>query len=102
MTTAIIISHQATVRASKMWERGAFAYEIARDLGVNTKWFEEFRRKNRDLFPLRIGGNDNRIFTVERQHHSEPRPDTMLWKTEAGAVVTLPKVSFIECPRVRA
>jgi hypothetical protein len=33
--------------------------------------------------------------------HSE-KVNCMRWVTETGAIVTLPKISFIECPRATA
>ncbi len=100
MTAPIIISDESASLASKMWDSGYKAGEIARHIGVNPKWFEEYRVKNRDIFPVRTGFHSKQLVPVVRRERKE-RPGVMAWQTESGAVVSLPKVTGIHCPRVR-
>lgn len=94
------IDDEAISRASQMWDDGYHGVEIARHLGVTEKWFQRFRKRNRELFPVRDSYHHKQLIPANLVNGA--RPDVMVWQTKSGAVVTLPKISFIECPRVAA
>jgi len=96
----LAMSDEAINRASQMWDDGYHGNEIARHLGVTEKWFQCFRKKNREIFPVRDSYHHKQLIPANLIHGG--RSDVMIWKTENGAVVTLPRVSIIQCPRVAA
>jgi GcrA cell cycle regulator len=88
--------------AHKMWLGGHPVKDIAEALGIKDRRVFDLAAKRRDLFPHRAGGpRYSRRFIVEAMP-ADARADCMRWVTEQGATVTLPKISFIQCPRAAA
>lgn len=88
--------------ASKMWKDGELVTVIAKEFGVKVNRIYQIADRHRYQFP-------HRQFTTRRREKDIPPPpapvtktDRMQWLTEDGAFVTLPKISFIECPRITA
>lgn len=92
--------------ASRMWMDGHLAKKIAKVIGVTDKHLYDVASRRRNLFPHRQRAvGDGRRFIVAAMPANIDRPvqeNCMRWVTEQGATVTLPKISFIECPRAAA
>jgi hypothetical protein len=88
--------------ASKLWRQGLLISDLAAQIRVTEYAFKACMAKNRDMFPRRhhqkgriyILGADDEAPKIRREHK-----DRMRWTTESGAIVTLPRISLISCPR---
>lgn len=106
-------------QASEMWKQGGLARDIAKLMGIKVEALAGLCIKYRSMFPKRskrrliINGVSQRIplpegqtVTPRKKKEEPPAPpppqvfeDRMGWITVSGAAVTLPRISFIECPR---
>lgn len=96
--------------AAEQWANGVHMIEIGHYLGLSRWQTLRMMEIYRHMFPKRLvrrgkygpereRNRDRRRtldFTPKPKHYS---PDQMAWTTEAGAVVTLPRISLISCPR---
>lgn len=88
--------------ASEMWIDGRGTKAIAAMFGLTNTALTRVAAANRSLFPKRTILRGGRWFAATYDGCTAPkreRRDTMLWCTKSGAMVTLPKISSITCPR---
>lgn len=88
--------------ASKLWRQGVPGREIAKTIGVKCRMLYDTAARYRSMFPKRHHAVEPRFSAPpieDEQKLSEVREGCMHWITETGASVTLPRISFIECPR---
>lgn len=93
--------------ASAMWMEGKSREAIARHLSIDKRRIMKFAEEDESgKFPPRVQTRTGFIFAAPRNPKSEisdqmpeMKEGRMRWKTEAGAIVTLPKISLIQCPR---
>lgn len=83
------------ITASEMWISGVVGWKIAAHFGISEGSFWTVTKNNRDRFPKR-----DRWFS-ERAGARLFAPDTSAsdrtkWTTHSGAVVTLPRIRFLE------
>ena len=91
--------------AAGLWARGSSIQHIAEQLGVTYYRVSREAQLDPNLFPSR-GSTSNKfgykVGEIEadaiRWARSIPA-NCMRWTTESGAVVTLPRISLISCPR---
>jgi len=105
-----LITDEVIQQASEMWLAGASIEQISLKLGIEKRRIAEIARNNEDgRFPYRWRGKNGFLFgpkPEEKRADVRPIPvlrdDCMRWITTGGAVVTLPKISLIQCPRAAA
>lgn len=93
--------------ASRMWRDGLCASKISKALGVKVSRIYYVAERNRSMFPprQRLKPDKDRARRVV-DHSPEPavtaptRSGTIRWTTNDGAVVTLPDVWSVKCPRI--
>ena len=90
-------------RAKQMWADGASARDIAKSIGSTKAIVLKHARAHRDDFPSRREWSGGRPKAKEEAAAEvSPRPDFDLGRvkrvTLSGAVVTLPRVTFIDGP----
>lgn len=92
--------------AKRLWSEGAKILEIAAAIGITRYRLIKTTADNRKDFPRRGErrskyGDNTKVF-IHQPVPKAKRANVMEWVTQCGAVVTLPRISLIECPRVRA
>jgi hypothetical protein len=96
--------------AAEQWANGTQIIDIAHYLGVSRWQTLRMMERYRHMFPKRFTRNGkygpvrerNRDRRRTLDYVPKPKnlgPDQMAWTTESGAIVTLPRISLISCPR---
>lgn len=87
--------------ASRLWKEGESGRIIAKTVGVKVNRLFDVAARYRHLFPKRLRAVEARTHFIAPviSEESELPHDRMRWVTESGATVTLPRISFIKCPR---
>ena len=92
--------------ASRMWKSGESGKVIAKTVGIKVNHLFDLASRYRHMFPKRnrtVGERPLLVMPPELDKAADELPaGRMRWVTEEGAFVTLPKISFIQCPRVKS
>lgn len=88
------------IEASRLWKAGYLVDDIARQFLVEPQRIYRLAHTDRDLFPYRSRERIPKRWRWPSMTSLDPVPsDRMRWTTESGAIVTLPRISLISCPR---
>ena len=95
----MILNDSQIQKASRLWKAGFRAKEIANKLGrdITTANVYDHARRNREQFPIRTRtGSPYQVMNVTGLKGWDGK--TTRRKTIGGAIITLPRISFIDGP----
>jgi hypothetical protein len=91
---------QQVITMRRLWAANLTMKAMATEMHVKLRRVQRYIELNHHLFPARKGTKPRTAYVKQAVAEVRVLPsDRMRWITEQGASVTLPRVSFISCPR---